>query len=49
MSNRSSSERSKAVVDAYYHAGVKGRLGDFAPYVLKSTDAGKTWLPTGTK
>ena len=33
MSNRSSSEPGKAVVDAYYQAGVEGRLRDFAQYL----------------
>ena len=33
MTNQTPSERSKAVVDAYYQAGVRGRLTDFAPYL----------------
>jgi hypothetical protein len=33
MGDRSSSEESKAVVDAYYQAGVQGRLPDFARYL----------------
>jgi hypothetical protein len=33
MSNRSSSEQSKTVVDAYYQAGVEGCLTEFARYL----------------
>ena len=33
MSNRSNSEQSKTVVDAYYQAGVEGRLREFARYL----------------
>jgi len=33
MSDRSNSEQSKTVVDAYYQAGVEGRLWDFAQYL----------------
>jgi ketosteroid isomerase-like protein len=33
MGDRSNSEQSKAVVDAYYQAGVEGRLTDFARYL----------------
>ncbi len=33
MSNRSSGEQSKTVVDAYYQAGVAGRLREFARYL----------------
>ena len=48
MSNRSSSERSKAVVDAYYQSGVKGRLGDFAPYLHPDfTTTAPSYLPWG--
>jgi len=48
MSNRSSSERSKAVVDAYYQAGVKGGLGDFAPYLHPDfTTTAPSYLPWG--
>jgi ketosteroid isomerase-like protein len=46
MSNRSSSEQSKAVVDAYYQAGVKGRLVDFAPYLHPDfTTTAPSYLP----
>lgn len=48
MSNRSSSEQSKAVVDAYYQAGVKGRLADFAPYLHPDfTTTAPNHLPWG--
>jgi hypothetical protein len=33
MSDRSNSEQSKTVVDAYYQAGVEGRLREFARYL----------------
>ena len=33
MSNETESEKSKAVVDAYYQAGVRRRLTDFARYL----------------
>ena len=48
MSNRSSSEQSKAVVDAYYQAGIKGGLGDFAPYLHPDfTTTAPSYLPWG--
>jgi ketosteroid isomerase-like protein len=33
MIDQAASEQSQAVVDAYYQAGVRGRLADFAPYL----------------
>ena len=33
MPNPSHSERGRVVVDAYYQAGVQGRLTSFAPYL----------------
>jgi len=33
MGDQSNSEQSKAVVDAYYQAGVEGHLTDFARYL----------------
>jgi ketosteroid isomerase-like protein len=33
MTNQTTGEQSKAVVDAYYQAGVRGSLTDFAPYL----------------
>jgi hypothetical protein len=33
VTNQTMSEQSKAVVDAYYQAGVRGCLTDFAPYL----------------
>jgi hypothetical protein len=33
MINQTASEKSNAVVDAYYQAGVRGRLTEFAPYL----------------
>ncbi len=33
MTNLSNGKQSKAVVGAYYQAGVQGRLTDFAPYL----------------
>src|ERR1700675_486385 len=48
MTNQTTSEQSKAVVDAYYQAGVRGRLTDFAPYLHPdfSTTA-PNYLPWG--
>jgi ketosteroid isomerase-like protein len=48
MSNRSSSEQSKSVVDAYYQAGVRGSLTEFAPYVHPDfTTTAPNYLPWG--
>jgi hypothetical protein len=33
MISQTETEKSKAVVDAYYQAGVRGRLTDFAPWL----------------
>jgi len=33
MRSRPSSQQCKAVVDAYYQAGVQGRLREFAPHL----------------
>ena len=42
------SERSKAVVDAYYQAGVRGRLSEFAPYLHSEfTTTAPNFLPWG--
>jgi ketosteroid isomerase-like protein len=48
MTVQSENERNKAVVDAYYQAGVQGRLTDFAPYLYPdfSTTA-PNYLPWG--
>jgi ketosteroid isomerase-like protein len=48
MADRPTSERSKAVVDAYYQAGVRGRLTDFGRYLHPdfSTTA-PNYLPWG--
>ena len=48
VTNQTTSEQSKAVVDAYYQAGVRGRLIDFAPYLHPdfSTTA-PNYLPCG--
>jgi hypothetical protein len=48
VTNQTTSEQSKAVVDAYYQAGVRGRLTDFAPYLHPdfSTTA-PNYLPWG--
>src|SRR6185437_7565427 len=48
MGDQSNSEQSKAVVDAYYQAGVEGRLMDFAQYLHPdfSTTA-PNYLPWG--
>src|SRR5580765_2031661 len=48
MINQIASEQSMAVVDAYYQAGVQGRLTDFAPYLHSdfSTTA-PNYLPWG--
>ncbi len=48
MTNRSNSEQSKAVVDAYYQAGVQRRLTDFAPYLHPDfTTTAPNCLPWG--
>jgi ketosteroid isomerase-like protein len=49
MSDHSSlSARSKAVVDAYYQAGVRGRLTEFAPYLHPSfKTTAPNYLPWG--
>jgi hypothetical protein len=46
--DQTASEQSKAVVDAYYQAGVRGRLTEFAPYLHPdfSTTA-PNYLPWG--
>src|SRR5882724_9453752 len=48
MIDQTASGQSKAVVDAYYQAGVRGRLTDFAPYLHPdfSTTA-PNYLPWG--
>ena len=48
MTNQTMSEQSRAIVDAYYQAGVRGRLTDFAPYLHPdfSTTA-PNYLPWG--
>jgi hypothetical protein len=48
MSNRSNSEQSKTVVDAYYQAGVEGRLREFARYLHPDfTTTAPNYLPWG--
>jgi ketosteroid isomerase-like protein len=48
MSNRSSGEQSKIVVDAYYQAGVEGRLREFARYLHPDfTTTAPNYLPWG--
>jgi ketosteroid isomerase-like protein len=48
MSDRSNSEQSKTVVDAYYQAGVEGRLGDFAQCLDPDfTTTAPNYLPWG--
>lgn len=48
MSDCSNSEQSKTVVDAYYQAGVEGRLGDFAQYLDPDfTTTAPNYLPWG--
>ena len=48
MSNRSSGEQSKTVVDAYYQAGVAGRLREFARYLHPDfTTTAPNHLPWG--
>ena len=48
MSNRSSGEQSKTVVDAYYRAGVEGRLREFARYLHPDfTTTAPNYLPWG--
>jgi ketosteroid isomerase-like protein len=48
MSNRSNSEQSKTVVDAYYQAGVGGRLREFARYLHPDfTTTAPNFLPWG--
>jgi len=48
MANQTTSEQSKAVVDAYYQAGVRGRLTEFGSYLHPdfSTTA-PNYLPWG--
>jgi ketosteroid isomerase-like protein len=48
MTSKTSSESSRQVVDAYYQAGVRGRLTDFASYLAPefSTTA-PNYLPWG--
>jgi ketosteroid isomerase-like protein len=48
MSNRSRGEQSKTVVDAYYQAGVEGRLREFARYLHPDfTTTAPNYLPWG--
>jgi ketosteroid isomerase-like protein len=48
MSNRSNSEQSKTVVDAYYQAGVEGRLREFRRYLHPDfTTTAPNYLPWG--
>jgi ketosteroid isomerase-like protein len=48
MGDQSNSEQSKAVVDAYYQAGVQGRLTDFACYLHPDfTTTAPDYLPWG--
>lgn len=48
MSGQSNSEQNKAVVDAYYQAGVRGRLTDFARYLHTDfTTTAPNYLPWG--
>ena len=48
MSNRSNSEQSKTVVDAYYQAGVEGCLREFARYLHPDfTTTAPNYLPWG--
>ena len=48
MTNQTTSEQSKAVVDAYYQAGVQGRLTDFAPYLHPDfSSTAPNYLPWG--
>jgi hypothetical protein len=48
MSNQSNSEQSKTVVDAYYQAGVEGRLREFARYLHPDfTTTAPNYLPWG--
>ena len=48
MCSRSKDEQSKAVVDAYYQAGVEGRLGEFARYLDPDfTTTAPNYLPWG--
>jgi pimeloyl-ACP methyl ester carboxylesterase/ketosteroid isomerase-like protein len=48
MGDQSNSEQSKAVVDAYYQAGVQGRLTDFAQYLHPDfTTTAPDYLPWG--
>jgi hypothetical protein len=48
MSGQSNSEQNKAVVDAYYQAGVRGRLTDFSRYLHTDfTTTAPNYLPWG--
>jgi ketosteroid isomerase-like protein len=48
MANHSNREQSKVVVDAYYQAGVQGRLTSFAPYLHPGfTTTAPNYLPWG--
>ena len=48
MPDQPNSEQSKTVVDAYYQAGVEGRLMDFAQYLLPDfTTTAPNYLPWG--
>jgi hypothetical protein len=48
MVDHSNSERSKAVADAYYQAGVRSRLTEFAPYLHPQfTVTAPNYLPWG--
>src|SRR5712672_1750582 len=48
MTIQTTSEQSKAVVDAYYQAGIRGRLTDFATYLhLDFSTTAPNYLPWG--
>ena len=48
MINQTTGEKSKAVVDAYYQAGVRGRLTDFASYLdPEFSTTAPNYLPWG--
>jgi ketosteroid isomerase-like protein len=48
MVSQTTSEQSKAVVDAYYQAGVRGRLTDFGAYLHPDfTTTAPNYLPWG--
>jgi ketosteroid isomerase-like protein len=48
MTDQTASEQSRAVVDAYYQAGVQGRLTDFAAFLHPDfTTTAPNYLPWG--